>query len=104
MKTTITVTALVLGFVALLITVSPMTSWAAADADYSQRLSVPGVAAAECPLTKPAGPSDCSTAPGLLATASYVTHQTMDYLQADSDQNDASRKLLEDLVAKSPEL
>ena len=104
MKTTTTLTALVLGFIATLITLSPMTSWAAADADYSQRQPVPAVAAAECPVTKPAGAADCSSAPGPLAIASYVTRLTLDDLLSDSGQSDASRQLLEDLVAKGPEL
>jgi hypothetical protein len=104
MKTTTTLAALLLGFAATLITLSPMTSWAAADAEYSQRQPIPALAAAECPVTRPAGPADCSTAPGPLETASYVTRLTMDDLLADSGQNDASRKLLEDLVAKGPEL
>ena len=103
MKTTTTLTALVLGFIATLITLSPMTSWAA-DTDYTQSQSLPAVAATECPVTKPAGAADCSSAPGPPATASYVTRLTMDDLLADSGQSDASRRLLEDLVAKGPEL
>lgn len=104
MKTTTTLAALVLGFAATLLTVCPVTSCAAADADYSQSQSLPAVAATECPVTKPAGAADCSSAPGPLAIASYVTHLTLDDLRSDSGQSDASRQLLEDLVAKGPEL
>lgn len=100
MKSAGILAALKVGFVAGLITFSPVASRAADPAVDSHHEPVAQSAAWECPLVQPATPSDCSIGGiGPQATAGAATLKTESDLQGSYEQNDASGNLLENLVA-----
>jgi hypothetical protein len=90
--------------VATLMTVCPVVSGAADSAVTTQLSSFPEHAVAECPLARLADSADCGAGgPGPLASISAATPTGQDDQLAGLESNDASGKLLEELVAKAPE-
>jgi hypothetical protein len=104
MKFTSTLAALVIGIVAALLTVSPMASRAADDTVHSNHGPEAQSPVQECPIAQPVTQAGCaSTGSGPSAKISVVKRSTRSD-QTGSEQNDATGKLLEDLIKKGPEM
>ena len=102
MKTTSTLTAICTGLIMALLTVCPLASRAADYALGSPQESGAPSAASECPLAKPGGAADCTgSGLGQPAATIVMARQPGGAQEADS-ANDASGKLLEELVNKAP--
>ena len=102
MKFTGTLAALVIGIATAVLTVSPGAAHAADDAVYSH--PEPGLLSPvqECPLARPATPADCAgSGSETSATVSVAKRATRSDHQTGADQNDATGKLLEELIKNS---
>ena len=102
MKITSTQVALVIGIATALLTVSPMAARAADDAVYSHHGPEAQSPVQECPIARPAIQGDCSsTGSGQSATISVAKRSTRSD-RTGFEQNDATGKLLEDLIKEGP--